>query len=297
MLLLVSLIAIPFATRLAHGALVGAVCVDSATSLSCPVSSPTFSGPVGSQLTVSVNIRGSDSLTGWDMLVKTDPTILNPLTDNLAQTVFPPGTTVFVLANCIGGFGIGCGPHDGPGVVHVALVTGSVAFAPVTGRLFSITYSIAGSSTGTIIGYQTGCTGTSNDSLCVTIVNANLLVPENLQTAFFANSPTFAISARPSSLTIAQGASGVSTITLASIGGFTGTVTLSTAVSPGVKHGPTASLSTTTVILVSGGTFTSILTVNSMGPTPQGSYTVAVTATSGSKTGSLQIPLTIVSKK
>lgn len=181
------LLAILLATHPTSATIVGTVCIDSGNSTSCPPSPPTFSGKNGHELTVSVNIQGSDMLNGWDIAVKTDPAILDPASDNLTFTVFPSGTPTFLVTNCINGLGIGCAPGvDGPGIVHVAVNSPFFALAPATGRLFSIMYKIVGKTTGTTIGYQTGCTTSSNDSKCATITNGTPTpVPENVQTATF----------------------------------------------------------------------------------------------------------------
>jgi hypothetical protein len=68
-------------------------------------------------------------------------------------------------------------------------------------------------------------------------------------------------------------------------------------VSPNVKHGLIETLSTSTVMLSSGGVATILLTVNSIGSTPLGSYTVTLTGTSGSQAVTLQIPITVTAKK
>ncbi|HVH15248.1 MAG TPA: hypothetical protein VNA15_05960, partial [Candidatus Angelobacter sp.] len=75
-------------------------------------------------------------------------------------------------------------------------------------------------------------------------------------------------------------ASATSTVTLSSLNGFTGTITLGTSVSP---SGPTASLSSTTVVLSSGGTGTSTLTVQVSNTVALGNYTITVTANNGTR--------------
>src|SRR5207249_1580788 len=72
----------------------------------------------------------------------------------------------------------------------------------------------------------------------------------------------FSISASPSSLTMNRFGSVSTTITITSLGGFSGTVTLSTGALPA---GLTASFNTTSVTVASGGTGTSTLTFNGHG--------------------------------
>ncbi len=102
--------------------------------------------------------------------------------------------------------------------------------------------------------------------------------------------PDFSIAASPNTLTVQAGSAGTSAITLTSIAGFGGTVSLSKSVSP---TGPTASLSPTSVTLSSGGSSTSTLTVSTTTSTPAGSYTVTVTGTSGSASHSATVSVTV----
>ncbi len=88
--------------------------------------------------------------------------------------------------------------------------------------------------------------------------------------------PDFTISSNPVSPAIQSGSSGTSTITLSSIGGFSGTVSLSSSVS---LLGLTATLSPSSVTLSSGGSATSTLAVSSSTP---GSYAVVVNGIGGS---------------
>src|SRR5438552_19173109 len=76
--------------------------------------------------------------------------------------------------------------------------------------------------------------------------------------------PDFSISPSPSSFSVPPGASGTSTITLTSLGSFTGTVTLSPSISP---NGPTISVNPSSVTLVAGGSETSKLTVSTQSST------------------------------
>jgi hypothetical protein len=98
----------------------------------------------------------------------------------------------------------------------------------------------------------------------------------------------FSISANPTSLSIAQGGSGTSTISTAVTSGSAGTVSLTSSVSPA---GPTASLNPTSV--TAGGSST--LTVNVGSSVATGTYTVTVTGTEGSATHSTSVNVTVTS--
>jgi len=110
--------------------------------------------------------------------------------------------------------------------------------------------------------------------------------------------PTFTINSSPTSLTVAQESLGTVSITLTSVNSFSGTVTLSAAVSP---SGPQASLNPSSVTLTSSGSASSTLTVSTTTSTSgysstlvsQGSYTINVTASSGSLSHSIPLSLTV----
>ena len=88
----------------------------------------------------------------------------------------------------------------------------------------------------------------------------------------------FSLTADPASMSLVQGSSGTSTISVTSLGGFTRPVSLSTSVSPA---GPGVTLSSTYVTPPPGGVGPVTLTISTDGTTPTGSYTVTVSGSSG----------------
>src|SRR5712664_2995051 len=104
--------------------------------------------------------------------------------------------------------------------------------------------------------------------------------------------PDFSIAASPSSLSIAQGSSGTSTITITSLNGFNSATTLSASGLPG---GVTAAFSTNPVTPPANGSATSTLTLTASGTATTGNATVTVTGTSGALTHSTTIALTVTS--
>ncbi len=86
-----------------------------------------------------------------------------------------------------------------------------------------------------------------------------------------------------------QGSSGTSTINISSVNGYSGTLNLSASISP---SGPTTYLNPTTITLTSNGAGSSTLNVTS-NAAPQGSYSVNVTATSGSLSHSVIVAVSI----
>jgi kumamolisin len=98
--------------------------------------------------------------------------------------------------------------------------------------------------------------------------------------------PSFSLSANPSSLSIAAGSQGTSTITVTPADGFSGSVTLSASglpsgVTAGFNPNPTSTTSTLTLTVASG--------------TASGTSTVTINGASGSLTASTTVQLTITS--
>ena len=96
--------------------------------------------------------------------------------------------------------------------------------------------------------------------------------------------PSFTLSATPSSLSVTQGNSGTSTITVTDVGGFTGSVTLAAS---GLPSGVTAAFGTNPT------TGTSVLTLTASSTATTGTSTVTITGTSGSLTATTTVALTV----
>jgi subtilase family serine protease len=96
--------------------------------------------------------------------------------------------------------------------------------------------------------------------------------------------PSFTLSDSPSSLTITQGSSGTSTITVTDVNGFSGSVTLAAS---GLPSGVTATFGTNPT------TGTSVLTLTASATATTGTSTVTITGTSGSLTATTTVSLTV----
>jgi subtilase family serine protease len=96
--------------------------------------------------------------------------------------------------------------------------------------------------------------------------------------------PSFTLSDSPSSLTVTQGGSGTSTITVHDVNGFTGSVTLAAS---GLPSGVTAAFGTNPT------TGTSVLTLTASATATTGTSTVTITGTSGSLTATTTLALTV----
>jgi PKD repeat protein len=100
----------------------------------------------GSTVTFNVAVANMPTFAGWDIYVRTTPSILDPTAFTLG-TFLPAG---FESIHCING-GIlnantACDANDGPGIVHSGFA--SFGFGAGSGTLFTITYSaVAGPGT------------------------------------------------------------------------------------------------------------------------------------------------------
>jgi subtilase family serine protease len=100
------------------------------------------------------------------------------------------------------------------------------------------------------------------------------------------SSPGFSLSASPSSLSIAQGGSGSSTITSTVSGGFDGSIALTAS---GQPSGVTVSFNPTSIT----GAGTSTMNITVASSTATGTYTITVTGTSGSTVETTTVSLTV----
>jgi hypothetical protein len=139
----------------------------------------------------------------------------------------------------------------------------------------ALTVSVSGSAaTGTSTFQAQGTDGTVTRTFNVSL------------TVTSAPTPDFSISASPTSVTVTQGGSGTSTISIGSLNGFSGAVGLSAS---GTPSGVTASFVPASVTAPGAST----LTLSASGSAATGTFTVAVTGTSGSLTHSTNISLTV----
>jgi PKD repeat protein len=165
----------------------------------------------------------------------------------------------------------------------------SVSFAgTVSGGTWPYTYTWSFGDGGTGTGIAVTHTYSASGSYTVGLTVSDKFGATGSTFRTFIVGPDFGVSSSPSSLTIRSGSSGKSTIKLSSINQFSGTVSLSTSVSP---SGVTASLNTTSISLTSGGIGSSILTISS---STIGSYTVNVTGTSGALSHTITLTVIVV---
>ncbi len=157
-------------------------------------------------------------------------------------------------------------------------VTISFGTNPVTGAGSSVmTMNVASSTaTGTYTITVTGTSGSTTETTSVSL------------TVTSTPTPAFTISASPTSVSVAQGASGGSTITTAVSGGFDSAITLSAS---GQPTGVTVSFGTNPIAAPGSGT--SSMTMAVAASTATGTYTITVTGTGGGLTHTATVSLTV----
>jgi hypothetical protein len=179
--------------------------------------------------------------------------------------------------------------------------TSTITITPSGGFTGSVTLSASGLPAGVTAGFgtnpatsssvltltasSTAATGTS--TITITGTSGSLTHTTSVTLTVSAPAqPNFALSASPSSLTVKQGTSGTSTITVTDQNGFTGSVSLSAS---GLPSGVTASFG------VNPTTSSSVLTFTASSTATTGTSTITVTGTSGTLTHTTSISLTISS--
>jgi hypothetical protein len=278
----------------AHALAQGIVCISGPSSTSCPASPITFTGASGTMLDVAVNIQGSESLNGFDIFIKADPTVLSAVSVNLTSSVLGPN--VLTIANCIGFTGSGCtAAENGVGIVRVAMV--ALAFAtttPTTGHLFSVEYNIIKTVSNLKVGYQNGCRGTSAlPDFCVTVVQGGTLLPETVQesTGVWGD---FAMTISSSAVTVLRDSLALVQVTLKSMDSFFGSISISSTISPMRKSSPIAIFMSSTNIFLPPGTSTTLLVeIATTQTTTFGTYTFTITGTAGALSHSTELTIKV----
>jgi N-acetylneuraminic acid mutarotase len=231
--------------------------------------------------TVILTLSASNSAVvgeGYDVTVNGDST-------SASNTDLQHIADVFVQVNPSPGFTLSAAPAS-VSVSQGSSVSSTIAVTPMPGFTGSVSLSAYGLPSGVTAQFATNpTTGTSVVTLTasasatpgtypVTIAGASGTLAATLTLPLTVNGlQSFSLSANPSGLTIAQGASGVSTITLTGSSGFTGGVTLAASNLP---SGVTASFSPNPA------TGSSTLTLTAGLSAAAGAATVTITGTSAS---------------
>ncbi len=204
---------------------------------------------------------------------------------NFSLTLFPSSMTVatgssrtsnLTLASLNGFTGqitlsatsipINVGIGIGPGQVTLSPGTEAVAtiFVNVGSNALPGTYSMTISGTAPFAG------GFLTQTAILSLTISQVAVPD------------FSITSNPNSLTIPRGSLGLVNVTLTSIGGFNGTISMTGSITPTVADGPTFILSPSTVSLAPSASAVSVLQILTNSTTALGSYNFTVTGKTSS---------------
>src|SRR3989454_4497280 len=170
--------------------------------------------------------------------------------------------------------------------------TGSPAGLSLSLNPSSVSLSSGGTGTTTLTVSTQSSTPAGSYTVTVTGSSGTLSHPTRVLVSVN-NTQDFSIVASPASIAVQRGASSSSTITVTSLNGFSGTVTLATSISPATSNPPVISLSSSSLTLSSGGSAASTLSVTTSSSTTSGSYTILVTGTSGSLSPPASLSLTV----
>jgi plastocyanin len=205
-----------------------------------------------------------------DFTIAANPTTIGPLNTRVAGT---SAITVAPANGFTGAVTLTASPSSGlNATVFPTTISGGSGSATL-----AVNSTTAGSYSVTVTG--TGSPGTHSTTITVTVVM-----------------PDFKIALSSSTLTVAPGASGNVMVTLTSLNGFSGTVSLTSALS---SSGPQVTFNPASLAVPSSASVSSTLSVSAASsgaystPVSQGSYMVTVTGTSGSLVHSATLALTV----
>jgi N-acetylneuraminic acid mutarotase/sugar lactone lactonase YvrE len=240
--------------------------------------------PVSFSPTVAGALSGS--------LVLTDNNLNAPATAYSKQSIALSGTSTIPVPS----FTLAISPAS-LSITQGASGTSTITVSDKNGFTGKVTLAVSGLPSGVTAAFATNPTaGTSvlkfttsssatTGAFTVTVKGTSGALSATTTLALTVNpAPTFIMGASPASLTVAQGASGKSTITVVNQNGFTGKVTLAAS---GLPSGVTAAFGTNPT------TGTSILTLTASSTAATGTATVTIKGTSGSLTASTTVALTI----
>jgi hypothetical protein len=221
---------------------------------------------------------GYDLTTGWG----------SANGQNLIDALAGPQVPGFWIASSSGTLNVTQGA-SGTATVSVTDAggfTGSVTLAVTSALPSGVTASWGTNpTTGTSVLTLTATSSALPGTTQMTITGTSGSLTETTRITLSVHGPSFSLSTSPVSLSIGLGASGTSTITVNSLYGFTGNVTL--AVTSGLPSGVTASWGTNPT---SG---TSVLTLTASSTAAGGTANVIITGTSGALTATTNLAVTI----
>jgi hypothetical protein len=196
----------------------------------------------------------------------------------------PGGYQVYVYADGDNGSATRAGIYtiSGPGIA-----TSTVSLTDPANTNFSGTFTLANNSPGNYVVFTINASsftvsaigGTASDGFPRAPINGIQIVP-------LTPTPSFVVSATPSSQTVSAGGGASYSVSTSALNGFTGSIGLSLS---GLPANATASLNPTSVSAGSSST----LTITTASNTPAGSFGLTITGTSGSIASTTSVTLNV----
>jgi subtilase family serine protease len=226
-------------------------------------------------------------------------TLANPIANPLSDFSIVPQTTIVPVT-------AGSSGTDTINLTSINGFTGTPTFTCVTSTVACTVTSSASLTSGsttpltlTINAGSSVANGTYN--VLVTGTSGSFIHTLGIEAAVTGGAtttvPGIGLTANPSGLTLTAGATtgNISTITVAPSNGFTGNVALTSSVSgpSGAASLPTVTFSASPLNITGTASLTSVATIATTTTTTAGNYTITVTGTAGSVTGSATISLTV----
>jgi len=282
-----------------HAQAHGSVCITDPSATTCSASPAILSGSVGSILGAAVRVQSSESFNSFDIAIRADPSVLTPVWVDMSNIAFSRGSFI-VSVRCINDRGINCGAIDGPGIVHLYVADPS-STSSGSGLLFTINYRILAASIGTVIDVQAGCQVESDVFACLNIAQALTILPENFQFAVFTTAPltpSFAVTwhsvfvpLMAGALELGPSSTIIVRLDIVAFDGFTGPLNVAASSSP---SGLTATVDQPSLFIISPDVAADVVLVSNPLPANPSIYVINVTATGGSVSHSILIPIQVV---
>ena len=223
-------------------------------------------------------VPGYDLVTGWG----------SANGQSLIDALAGPQVPGFWIASSSGNLSVNQGASSATTitVTDAGGFTGTVNLAVTSALPTGVTAAWGTNpTTGSSVLTLTASSSAPSATATVTITGTSGALTVTAKFAVSVHAPSFALSSSPATLTINQGASGTSTVTVNPLYGFTGSVNL--AVTSALPSGVTASWGTNPT------TGSSVLTLTASSSAPFGGAILTITGTSGTLTATTTLKLTV----
>ena len=259
----------------------------------------------GATFSVGLKVSNMDPFNGWDIIVKTNNSVITPQSLSISGNILAANYSAFVteLINCInGGVGIpdgspgnkGCTSSDGPGIARsAATVFGQISETnSLNGLLFNVTYKVSG------LGEYSSIS-IIQDQISTSSGHPVTQTPPSEGTYGTPPPQNFGIFPDQPLLNVTQGQSGTVTLMLNSVN-LSGTATFSVALSvngsPVTEENAKVNFSfiPSSLVLKSGQRNSTTMKISTRISTAAYQYLVTVNATIGSLTHSAYVTVTVL---